>query len=37
MNLPLPEDSGVPATPPDMCILRCRRHHLVQVRPRVQG
>jgi len=31
MNLPLPEDSGVPATHPDMCILRIRRNHLVEV------
>ncbi len=34
MNLPLPEDSGVPATHPDMCIMRCRRNHLVQARAR---
>ena len=33
MNLPLPEDSGVPATHPDMCILRIRRNHLVEVCP----
>jgi hypothetical protein len=33
MNLPLPEDSGVPATHPDMCILRIRRNHLVEVIP----
>lgn len=33
MNLPKPEDSGVPATHPDMCILRIRRNHLVEVRP----
>lgn len=32
MNLPKPEDSGVPATHPDMCILRIRRNHLVEVR-----
>lgn len=30
MNLPKPEDSGVPATHPDMCILRIRRNHLVE-------
>jgi hypothetical protein len=33
MNLPKPEDSGVPATHPDMCILRIRRQHLLEVRP----
>lgn len=33
MNLPLPEDSGVPAMHPDMCILRIRRNHLVEVCP----
>ena len=33
MNLPRPEDSGVPATHPDMCILRIRRQHLLEVRP----
>ena len=32
MNLPKPEDSGVPATHPDMCILRIRRNHLVEVK-----
>ena len=32
MNLPKPEDSGVPAVHPDMCILRIRRNHLVEVR-----
>ncbi len=32
MNLPRPEDSGVPATHPDMCILRIRRQHLLEVR-----
>ena len=32
MNLPKPEDSGVPATHPDMCILRIRRQHLLEVR-----
>lgn len=32
MNLPRPEDSGVPATHPDMCILRVRRPHLLEVR-----
>ena len=31
MNLPKPEESGVPATQPDMCILRIRRNHLVEV------
>ena len=31
MNLPLPEDSGVPSTHPDMCIVRIRRNHLVEV------
>ena len=31
MNLPKPEESGVPATHPDMCILRIRRNHLVEV------
>ncbi len=31
MNLPKPEDSGVPATHPDMCILRIRRNHQVEV------
>ena len=31
MNLPAPEESGVPATHPDMCILRIRRNHLVEV------
>ena len=31
MNLPRPEDSGVPATHPDMCILRIRRQHLLEV------
>ncbi|KAL3132600.1 hypothetical protein ABBQ32_009129 [Trebouxia sp. C0010 RCD-2024] len=30
MNLPKPEESGVPATHPDMCILRIRRNHLVE-------
>lgn len=32
MNLPKPDESGVPATHPDMCILRIRRNHLVEVR-----
>ena len=32
MNLPLPEDSGVPSTHPDMCIVRVRRNHLIEVR-----
>lgn len=31
MNLPKPDESGVPATHPDMCILRIRRNHLVEV------
>ncbi len=31
MNLPRPEDSGVPATHADMCILRIRRNHLIEV------
>lgn len=31
MNLPLPEESGVPSTHPDMCIVRIRRNHLVEV------
>lgn len=31
MNLPKPEESGVPATHPDMCILRIRRQHLLEV------
>ena len=31
MNLPKPEDSGVPATHPDMCMLRIRRNHLSEV------
>ncbi|KAK9819719.1 hypothetical protein WJX72_001643 [[Myrmecia] bisecta] len=30
MNLPKPEESGVPATHPDMCILRIRRNHLLE-------
>jgi hypothetical protein len=33
MNLPKPEESGVPATHPDMCILRVRRPHLLEVSP----
>lgn len=33
MNLPLPEESGVPCTHPDMCIVRVRRNHLVEVSP----
>ena len=32
MNLPKPEDSGVPAVHAEMCILRIRRNHLVEVR-----
>ena len=31
MNLPLPEESGVPSTHPDMCIVRVRRNHLIEV------
>lgn len=31
MNLPLPEESGVPATHPDMCIVRVRRNHIIEV------
>ncbi len=37
MNLPRPEDSGVPATHPDMCILRIRRQHLLEVRQTKAG
>lgn len=37
MNLPKPEESGVPATHPDMCILRIRRNHLVEVNPHAAG
>ena len=33
MNLPKPQESGVPDTHPDMCILRIRRNHLVEVCP----
>ena len=33
MNLPRPADSGVPAVHPDMCIVRIRRNHLLEVRP----
>lgn len=33
LNLPHPEESGFPATHPDMCILRIRRNHLLEVRP----
>jgi hypothetical protein len=32
MNLPAPEDSGVPPDNPDSCILRIRRNHLIEVR-----
>jgi hypothetical protein len=32
LNLPTPDDSGFPATHPDMCILRIRRNHLLEVR-----
>lgn len=31
VGLPSPEESGFPATHPDMCILRVRRHHLLEV------
>lgn len=31
MNLPAPEDCGVPAEHPEMCILRIRRHHIIEV------
>ena len=31
LNLPTPEDSGFPATHPDMCIVRIRRNHLLEV------
>lgn len=31
MNLPAPEDSGVPPDNPDFCILRIRRNHLIEV------
>lgn len=31
MNLPAPEDSGVPPDNPDSCILRIRRNHLIEV------
>ncbi len=31
MNLPKPEDSNAPATHPDMCIVRIRRQHLLEV------
>ena len=31
MNLPPPEECGAPAEHPDMCILRIRRHHLIEV------
>ena len=37
MNLPKPEESGVPATHPDMCILRIRRNHLVEVNAHAAG
>ena len=38
LNLPAPEESGFPATHPDMCILRIRRNHLLEVgRFRVLG
>ena len=32
MNLPTPEESGVPSVHPDVCIMRIRRNHLVEVR-----
>lgn len=31
VGLPSPEESGFPATHPDMCILRVRRNHLLEV------
>jgi hypothetical protein len=31
LNLPSPEESGFPAGHPDMCILRIRRNHLLEV------
>jgi hypothetical protein len=31
LNLPTPEESGFPAHHPDMCILRIRRNHLLEV------
>lgn len=37
MNLPPPEQSGVPPDHPDMCILRIRRNHLIEVRRRTTG
>lgn len=38
LNLPAPEESGFPATHPDMCILRIRRNHLLEVSSRaLQG
>lgn len=30
MNLPVPEESGMPANNPDYCILRIRRTHLIE-------
>jgi len=36
MNLPAPEDCGVPAEHPEMCILRIRRHHIIEVGPQVE-
>ena len=32
LNLPPPEESGFPSMHPDMCILRIRRNHLLEVR-----
>ena len=32
MNLPPPEECGAPAEHPEMCILRIRRQHLIEVR-----
>jgi hypothetical protein len=33
MNLPPPEECGAPAEHPEMCILRIRRQHLIEVPP----
>ena len=32
MNLPLPDECGVPPDHADMCILRIRRNHLIEAR-----
>lgn len=34
VGLPSPEESGFPATHPDMCILRVRRNHLLEASAR---